>query len=495
MAAKKPKDKTIVDVVKVVNEGQRIVLPTGMSLTRAIEALNREKTYQEEVTGIRADIDCLLPDGLHAFYVACKEQFGYIHGKSIADWFGITPPTMLTISVGLNETVSVPWGRMELPGILGFLQTGWARNSDGRVIFQITGEVKRKHEPVVQELVNTTRRILRERSIYKGKAFRIRLKDDTGEYLPMPDPKFLELKPGLRSELVFNEDVRAGIETSVFTMIEHREKVKRLGVSLKRGVILSGPWGTGKSMTAHVVADLATQHGWSYMLAERADELKDVLRLARMYQPSVVFCEDIDRVMKGERSISMDDLLNVIDGVESKNVEILVILTTNDVGSINQAMLRPGRLDAVVEIHPPDAQSAQRLVRLYGRGTVADTEDLTEVGNMLDGNIPAVIMEVVERSKLASLYRDPENEQVVVNSADLRAAAAAMQNQLDLLKPREVDKRHPVEKAAQVEAEGAVQAARIVSDGRIEAARITAEVTPASADGNGDRVQAGTSAR
>jgi transitional endoplasmic reticulum ATPase len=482
--AKTNRDRKIVDVVKVVNEGQRIILPEGMSLTRGIEALTREKNYQEETTGISANIDCLLPDGLHAFYLACKEQFGYIHGKSIVDWFGITPPSMMTIQTGLHTSVSVPWGRMELPGIIGWLQTGWSRNNDGRVIFQITGEVKRKHEPVVQELIALTKKIVQERSIYKAKAFRIRLKDDNGEYLPMPDPKFLELKPGLRYELVFNDDVRAGIETSIFTLVEHRDKVKALGVSLKRGVILSGPWGTGKSMTAGVVADLATAHGWTYMLCERADELKDVLRLARMYQPSVVFCEDIDRVMKGERSISMDDLLNVIDGVESKSAELLVILTTNDVGSINQAMLRPGRLDAVVEITPPDALSAQKLVRLYGRGTVSAEEDLTEVGQMLDGNIPAVIMEVVERSKLASLYRDPDANAVVVTSDDLRAAAAAMQNQLDLLKPREVDKRHPVEKAAQIEA-----------DSRIEAARITVAAGVSTEHGNGIREQAGTSAR
>jgi len=459
-----PKEKpTTVDVVKVENKGQKIVLPEGMSLDRAIVALQREKTYNEEQTGIHAPIEGLVTDCAHAFYLACKEQFGYVHGVGIAGWFGMTPPTMLAVRTGPNTTVQVPWGRMELPGVSGYVQTGMDRTDGQRTTFYIGGQVKRKHERIVMELVDRTQRLVREQSIYKSRAFRIRLRDDDGMHIEMPEPHFLELRPELRHQLIFNDDVSANVETSIFTMIEHRERVKQEGVSLKRGVLLAGPWGTGKSMTSLVAAAIAAANGWTFILAERADELAEVLRLARMYQPSVVFCEDIDRVMSGERNISMDEILNIVDGVESKTAELMVILTTNDVMGINQAMLRPGRLDAVIDVKPPDAKSAERLVRLYGAGRVDPNEDLTEIGQMLAGNIPAVIMEVVQRSKLTAISRDPEDPGLRVTSADLRIATLSMQNQLALLAPREADKRSDVLKAADLTAKATVLAAQIQS--------------------------------
>ena len=76
------------------------------------------------------------------------------------------------------------------------------------------------------------------------------------------------------------DEVKAAINTSIFTPIRHTGLVRKVQDSLKRGVLLSGKFGTGKSMTSAATAYLATENKWTFIVCERADELAEVLRLA-----------------------------------------------------------------------------------------------------------------------------------------------------------------------------------------------------------------------
>src|SRR5690606_941646 len=78
-------------------------------------------------------------------------------------------------------------------------------------------------------------------------------------------------------------------------------------------------------------------------------------------------------------------------------------------------------------------EAVERLVRLYGRGLIAEGEDLGEVGQALAGNIPATIREVVERSKLAMIA----NRREEVAAEDLLIAARGMERHLSLLAGKE----------------------------------------------------------
>jgi transitional endoplasmic reticulum ATPase len=130
----------------------------------------------------------------------------------------------------------------------------------------------------------------------------------------------------------------------------------------------------------------------------------------------------------------MDDILNIIDGIDTKNANIITVLTTNDVDALNPAMLRPGRLDAVIEVLPPDAEAVERLLRAYGGSTIPATADVAAVAEALAGKIPAVIAEVVHRAKLAQLRRQPIGERVTrISNEALLEAADTMQRQLSLL--------------------------------------------------------------
>jgi transitional endoplasmic reticulum ATPase len=444
-------------VIEVVRHKGNIMLPEAVPLSTVIDVLQKRQQYEEQDVAISAPIEgVFVLDAAYALHCVLKERYGWSMGAPTPSFFGDRPPMLRSVSISKTETVEVPWGRFLIPGVQGFLQSGVDATPDGTYVFSINGVVKRKHEEEINDLVKAVRQYVREHSIYKGKAFRLRLLRDDGERLELPEPVWIDLDESLEHELVFNRKTLRQIGTSIFSVIERTAEVRVLGIPRKRGVLLYGPYGTGKSMTSTVTAIKATRHGWTFVSVDRAEELAEVMRLAREYAPAVVFCEDIDRVMTGKRSTSIDQILNVIDGVESKAAELMVVLTTNDVDSITKAMLRPGRLDATIHVGPPDAEAAEKLVRQYARNLIPEGEDLTEAASVLSGKNAAIIREIVERAKLTALADTPVGdpgtlmERLTITSDALIDSAETMTDQLNLLAEQKPDDRSSHEKAAEI---------------------------------------------
>lgn len=424
-------EKQVVHVAEVVRHGKQFIMPEGISIDTAIELLQRKKREEEEAVQVVEVVDAFVWDGARALSKAMTEMFGYAHQEAKQGFFGATPPAMVAVEVAYGVTEMVPWGEFSLPGIDGRIKTGYTVKN-GMVVLQVSGTIRRKHKEVIHQLIELARDIVKTDSIYKGKAFNIRWKDEDGERIEMPEPKFLDLSKVKPEEVVFSKDVAAGVSTNLFTPIEKSDTCRKLGIPLKRGILLSGKYGVGKTLVTYVTADKCAKNGWTFLHCQRADELEQMVRFAQRYQPAVIFCEDIDRSMSGGRTTEIDDILNIVDGIESKNTEVMVILTTNHLENINPAMLRPGRLDAIINVLPPDAAAVERLIRLYGRGLVPENVDLTEVGKKLAGHIPAIIRECVERSKLAAIKLS-NGGPLVITAEALLDAATTMAQQMDLL--------------------------------------------------------------
>lgn len=446
--------KGVRDVVEVVRHGEQLVIPSTLTLERADEAIHARIKYESEVVAVHAPIKAPFPfESAYALYEVLTEKFGWANGVPTPGFFGPQPPTMLAVPVDINKTVQVPWGRFSLPNIEGFLEASIEEDDLGVTRFVIGGQVKRMYEKAVNEIVEAVQNRVQHHSIYKGKAFRVRLYDDRGRRMPMPEPRFIDLSHRVAGELILPADTSESVQTNIFTAIEQTERVTRQGIPLKRGILLAGQFGTGKTMIARSTAEKSVDHGWTYVEVERVHEFAEVARLVVPYGDSkagiVLFCEDIDRIMSGDdRDEGIDMVLNVIDGVESKGSAMMVVLTTNDLDGITSAMLRPGRLDAIIPVGPPDGPAAVRLARQYGRGLIREDDPLTESQAVLAGNIPAVIREAVERSKLRAISRTPNDDKLIVTDADLAFAAREMANHISLLTPAEPDKRSEVVKAA-----------------------------------------------
>jgi len=436
MAAKDLKDAgEVAHIADIVYHGDKLTLPEGMEIPDAITLLKDRQDFLETDVAMSETFNVFPWDGAYALDKVLTKKFGWAAATATPGFFGPRPPQLVSIDIAYGQKSEVPWGSFSIPKAKGLLATA-AAWSGNRVAFQLNAKVKRKDEATIRAIFAEVREFLKENSIYRGKAIKLRFCDDAGNDLDMPEPKFLETGKLRPEHLIYSADVQNSIETNLFTPISRVRDCIDNDLSVKRGVLLGGPYGTGKTLAATVASTLAVEAGVTYIYVPRADELAKAIEFAKQYQSPacVVFCEDIDRVMDGERDVEMDDILNIIDGIDTKNSNIITVLTTNAMRSINPAMLRPGRLDAVIEVTPPDAEAVQRLLRLYGGSNVAVDADLSAVGSELAGCIPAVIAEVVKRAKLSQVRLNAPGERVKLLSSDaLLDAAKTMRAQVKLL--------------------------------------------------------------
>lgn len=421
-----------VHVANIVRHDGPILLPNDMSTEQAIEVLTRKAVYDEEEVVINERIHAFVWDGALALRKALIEQFGMAQQVETPTFWGPEKPRMIAVEVAPDETVQVPWGRFSLPGIKGYVGTGNTYDDEGRMLFQVVASVPHRDEEKIRRLIARTREIALAESIYRGKAFSIRFTDDDGDNLGIPAIKFLRLT---NTPVIFNRDLEAAIETNLLTPIRHTNAVRKAGIPLKRGTLLAGVYGTGKTLTANLVAREAVQNGWTFVYVTNVHELARALRFAQEFQPAVVFAEDVDRAAGSERTEDVNDLLNVLDGIGSKAGEIATILTSNHPESINPAMRRPGRVDVVLAVEPPDGEAAARLMRHYGGGSIHPDENLEQAGALVAGEIPAVVREIVERAKLEAIRRAGGSASEISNG-DLVAAAKVLKAEKGLFAPK-----------------------------------------------------------
>lgn len=419
--------------VQIEREGKKIKLPADpgpMPIPAAIEALERLQEDEEQLTTVDEKIMAYPLEAAVAFVAAMEKLYGWASPVPTPSFFGPIPPHFISVQTDVDTWMQVPWGSFKIPGVENNVQIEAQRTPKGEPYLQVFGEVRKRERHVLLELAAATREILKSRSIYRGKALHITTNDDHQLDMRFP-PQFIDLRQVDPDELIMNDDVMQQINTNIYAPIEHTAEVRRAKIPLKRGVLLEGRYGVGKTMTTRVTAKKCVDNGWTFITVDRGKSLSEALAFAQRYQPAVVFVEDIDRVTE-KRDETANDLLNTIDGILSKSAEVMVVLTTNHVERIEQAMLRPGRLDAVITVAPPDAKSVGRLIQLYSRDRLRPGENLNEVGRELAGNIPSVIREVVERSKLAMIAQRNES----ITASDLVVAARGMKAHLKLLEPK-----------------------------------------------------------
>ncbi len=414
--------------------------PVPMEVDEAIQALLDFKATESQTFSVQEFLPGMPHDAAHAFVQVLKARYGWVNPQTKQTIFGPEPPQMVMVRTGHRpeDFVEVPVGKFKLQDIAASVETGFAFNpknakSGSFQSFYVSAEVKHKDRKVVQELINATRVYLKEHSIYQGKPMRLPV-DSSGHVESDVAPVFIDLSKVSEDGLVLTKLNYDLITQTVWTPIRHTAEAREHNISLKRGALLWGEYGTGKTLSALVTAKIAEENGWTFIMLDDPKGLVQALEMAKLYQPAVVFAEDIDRVVVRERDDNANDILNTIDGALAKSSEVMTILTTNHIDRINQGMLRPGRLDALIHVTKPDADAAVRLVRLYAGKLLDEKEPLTALGEHLAGYIPSIIAEVVNRSKLGMIAR---SEKRIIES-DLITAAISMKAHSERLDEDEV---------------------------------------------------------
>ncbi|MFF4595518.1 AAA family ATPase [Amycolatopsis sp. NPDC001319] len=230
-------------------------------------------------------------------------------------------------------------------------------------------------------------------------------------------------------EVVLPDGVLDAVERHTLGIAEHGERLLAAGQHLKRGVLLHGPPGTGKT---HTVRYLMGRLAGSTVVILTGSAMRFVSKaatLARRLQPSVVVLEDVDLIAE-DRDHSrggtplLFSLLDAMDGVGG-DADVTFLLTTNRAGDLEKALAdRPGRVDLAVEIPLPDAAGRAALLELYSRGLKV-TADLAPIVDATEGVTASFVKELLRRATLRSLAANPDAE-VVVGDAELGGALAEM---------------------------------------------------------------------
>jgi len=410
-----------------------IGLPEEMTLSEAAYWINTRITEEEKTVAITEKIIGFPIDVAHALGIAVKNLYGIRElKKTPGDFFSPdTPPTFRTVPIDhKGNTVDVFIGRFSIPGTEGFLETA----AEGTAALHITGEMKQKDIPKLHALLHETKRVLKTESIYKGKAFRVEEKQSRqGPYLEM---EFIDTTR-VPAQLLLNDDTTQLVNGGLWVPITRTEQTRHFNNNgpVKRGGLLYGPPGTGKTLTALETARKAYENGWTFVYVKHVQQLANLYQFAARYAPVVVYAEDIDLLMKDE-STGVNMLNNVLDGVDTKNQDIIVVLTTNYVDTLPRTLLRPGRFDTVIQYQAPDAKTSAALVRQFAMGQIDDENfDDKVVGKAVHGNIPATIAEVVARAKNFAISRYPQDYRgnLMLTTSDLVNSAHSMREHLRLL--------------------------------------------------------------
>lgn len=443
--------------------------PEKMSYKEAIEILQRKQRDEETEIQVIEQIDAFPPDAAHAMGLAITELYGTGFGVTIPPtmFSGAKPPMRLSIPISRTENITIPWGRMELPGVAGWIQTGLNVNQtkDGITNLTMALEAKtlKKHEAAIQRLAKRIREIVLERSIYRGKAIKIDFQDD--DHPLGVTPTFLPDTTEESRSLVMTAATERAFRGSVLTPIQNTKTCRDMGIPLRRGILLYGPFGTGKTLSAALVAAECERHGWTFIYLKEADQLPQARTLAKRYSPAVIFAEDLDAIIDEQdpQHGKVERARNALDSVDGKSDEVIVLCTTNRLDYLREkgnGLLRPGRFDALIEIGYPDAPAAERLVRMYGNGLIDPTENLDVLRDRCAGNSAAMIREVVERAKLWAVAHGATNLDATIGQTELLDAADELRSHMAVMSPPNDRVETPAETVVRLVTEGLTELVR-----------------------------------
>lgn len=388
MASHKP-----ITIDMVVRRGDDLVVPQKMSYSRAKEIIEFREAYEAEPVTLRDRIPVFSWDGALAALKAMKEIFH--------EFFAVEGSQVFNVKSSPTDTIEIPWGRFKIPGMSGYIEFESYKESDGRVCFGLKCRVMHTDEDKINFFFQRVRQIAVSESLYRGKAISVAISESFFG-TNFPDPSFMDLTTLIP---IFSRSVETKIERSILTPIRHFETCLQSNAPIKRGVLLHGAYGTGKTLCAAWIAQECVKHGWTFIYVKDTDDIAQVLIFAQQFMPAVVFCEDIDRVVGSARDDAANEILNTIDGIDTKDLQIVTVLTTNHIEKINEAMHRHGRLDAKIHVFPPDADTVIRLIKFYGSGFLEKDIDLSDTGQKLAGSTPSLIRETIERAKLEAIRR------------------------------------------------------------------------------------------
>jgi transitional endoplasmic reticulum ATPase len=238
---------------------------------------------------------------------------------------------------------------------------------------------------------------------------------------------------------------KQALTEAVLWPLRYPDSFTRLGIDPPRGVLLYGPPGCGKTFLVRALAGSGSLNVFSVKGAELLDKwvgeseraVRELFRRASDASPALIFLDEIDALAPrrgGSSDAGVADrvvaaLLTELDGVEPLR-DVVVLGATNRPDLIDPALLRPGRLERLVYVPPPDAQARAAILRSAARNTPLSADvDLDALAGGLEGYSGADCAALIREAALSAMRESLEATQVT--AAQLAAARQAVRPSLD----------------------------------------------------------------
>ena len=246
------------------------------------------------------------------------------------------------------------------------------------------------------------------------------------------------------------EELREAVEWP----IKHKEAFDYVDVETPKGILLHGPPGTGKTLIAKALAKMTESNFISIKgpellskwVGESEKGVREIFRKARQAAPCIIFLDEVDALVPRRGSGGsgshvtesvVSQILTEIDGLEELH-DVLIIGATNRLDIVDEALLRPGRFDRIIEVPNPDSKGRDQIFKIHTKKKpLADDVNISKLVELTDGFNGSEIAAVANRAATSALKR-----YVCGKSENIKKIKVTQQDLLDAIdkvKPRKTE--------------------------------------------------------
>jgi len=250
------------------------------------------------------------------------------------------------------------------------------------------------------------------------------------------------------------EELKEELREAVEWPIKYKEAFEYVDVETPKGILLHGPPGTGKTLIAKALAKMTESNFISIKgpellskwVGESEKGVREIFRKARQAAPCIIFLDEVDALVPRRGSGGsgshvtenvVSQILTEIDGLEELH-NVLIIGATNRLDIVDEALLRPGRFDRIIEVPFPDNKGREQIFNIHTKKKpLAEDVSIAKLVELTEGFSGAEIAAIANRAAITALKRYVGGKSENLN--EIKITQQDLLDAIDKVKPRKVE--------------------------------------------------------